>query len=333
MDISIIIPFYQSALLIERCLKSVLSQKGEYLLEIIAVDDGSTDESVRIIKNMNIPNLQLIHQENQGPASARNKGIRASKGKYLAFLDADDYWKPDFLQETVRFLENNPDAIAVSTGQMHKIPGKPNAISPKILREAHAKFKTSIVLDNFYEFWAEHNHVCTGSILMRTDVVKQTGGQRSELRITEDLEFWSYLATFGKLGFIPKVLLVTDGGKVVKKNGYLKKNKLRWYNAPSMEEWENRTVSNLDKTYNSSFLHMKGRIAKMLIYSYLLSFRLRLAHSTVKKYFKYFPNGKDAKFYHICSRTGYLSWFTLTIVLILREYYKSIKYFLVTNDL
>ncbi|HEW92132.1 MAG TPA: glycosyltransferase family 2 protein [Thermotogaceae bacterium] len=324
MDISIIIPFYQSALLIERCLRSVLSQKGEYFLEIIAVDDGSTDKSAEIITNMNIPNLQLIHQENQGPASARNKGIKASRGKYLAFLDADDYWKPGFLKETIRFLEKNTDAIAVSTGQLHKNPGKPDAISPKILREEHTKPKTSIVLDNFYKFWAEHNHVCTGSVLMRTNVVKRTGGQRSELRITEDLEFWAYLATFGKWGFIPKVLFVSDGGKVSKEQGWIKKNKKRWESAPSIENWEERIIKRINRDNLHSYKIARGRIARNLIYSMIQSNRTQLARSSALRYGDNFPKNKMSTLLKLSSR--YTATWEITCELLkLKEKFRLIK--------
>lgn len=318
MDITVIIPFYQSALLIERCLRSVLNQKGGFKIEIIAVDDGSTDESVEIIKNMNISNLQLIHQENQGPAVARNKGIEAASGIYLAFLDADDYWKPSFLFDTINFLEKHPDAIAVSTGQLHKIPGKPDAVYPKILRSEPGKYTDPFLLSNFFEFWTEHNHVCTGSVLMRTKEVKLSGGQCEELRITEDLEFWAYLATFGKWGFIPKVLFVSDGGEVSKRQGWWNKNFKRWQSAPAIEAWEKRITKRLLKKQLAPYQNARGRIARNLVYSMIMSNRLDMAKRSVKKYGTDFPDDKMSAFLIFASRNTII-WKTFCKALIYRE--------------
>lgn len=66
-------------------------------------------------------------------------------------------------------------------------------------------------------------HVCTGSITIRIDIARQAGGMREDLRQCEDLEFWAYLATFGKFGFIPEVLFVSDGNAVTRSQGWIDK--------------------------------------------------------------------------------------------------------------
>ena len=286
--VAVIIPVYNGSLLISRCLDSVFNQNSVFDLEVIVIDDSSTDNSAEIVRNY--PNhVRLMKQENQGPAAARNRGILAATGKYLAFLDADDYWEPGFLAATVNFMESNPEAVAVSVGQLHKIPGKPDTVAPALLKNNPEKYPVPILLDDFFEFWAEHNHVCTGSVLMRTDIVKQTGGQRPELRITEDLEFWAYLATFGKWGFIPKVLFVSDGGAVTLQMGWLDKNKKRWASAPTVEVWESRIIKRIGNPIPAGYLASRGHIAGNLAYSMILSSRDELARETImisKKYLK-----------------------------------------------
>lgn len=118
-DLTVIIPVYNAALLIDRCLDSVFSQQGEYQIEVICVDDGSTDDSVERIKQRREPSIRLITQQNNGPASARNKGIFAAEGHCIAFLDADDYWMPNFVERTLGFLHTHRECIAVSVGQRH----------------------------------------------------------------------------------------------------------------------------------------------------------------------------------------------------------------------
>lgn len=291
MKISAIIPVYNGSLLINRCLNSVFSQNGNHELEVIVIDDGSTDNSIEIV--INYPkHIRLIKQENQGPAAARNRGIEVATGKYMAFLDADDYWEPGFLETTVRFMEDNPEVVAVSVGQLHKIPGKPDTFAPAILKANHKENNKSILLPNFIEFWAKHNHVCTGSVLMCTDIVKQTGGQRPDLKITEDLEFWAYLATFGKWGFIPKVLFVSDGGAVTQQTGWMEKNIKRWASAPTVEDWESRIIKRISHPLPVGYLSARGHIAGNLAYSMILSSRDKLARQTIRNYRQYLRKSK-----------------------------------------
>jgi glycosyltransferase involved in cell wall biosynthesis len=299
-------------------LESVFTQSGNFCLEVIVVDDGSSDFSLKIAKEYN-HKIDLYSQTNQGPATARNRGIEAATGKYLAFLDADDYWLPDFLNETVTFLENNLEAVAVSVGQLHKIPGKPDTVAPAILKNNPDKYSKSVLLENFFEFWAEHNHVCTGSVLMRTETVKLTGGQRPELRITEDLEFWAYLATYGKWGFIPEVLFVSDGGIVTKKQGWVEKNTIRWNSAPSVEEWEKRITDRMNGLLSEGFKRARGRIAGNLAYSMILSSRFALARDTVRQYSKDLRKNKMNLLLIMASKNS-LIWKAVCKLLRKREY-------------
>ena len=321
-SISIIIPVYNGSLLIERCLNSVFNQNGDYILEVIVVDDGSTDNSLQVLEDYPQP-LIILKQANQGPTVARNKGIEKTTGKYLAFLDADDYWEPTFLKETVSFLESKKEAIAVSVGQIHKIIGKEDNIMPQLINENHAINQEGIVIDNFYKFWEKYNHVCTGSVLMQTAIVKQTGGQRPDLRITEDLEFWAYLATFGKWGFIPKILFTSDGGLVTKDQGWFVKNKKRWASAPTLEQWASRISIGVPKELNSSFEVAKGKIAKNLAYAMLMSNRIELARQTTLNNKEFYPNDKVAFLMSKCSNFK-LTWLLLAKLIFLREKYKRL---------
>lgn len=322
INITVIVPIYNVAKLLYRCLDSVFNQEGNFSLEVIAVDDGSTDNSLDLLQ-LYPKKLTILTQSNQGPAATRNKGIKAATGKYLAFLDADDYWKPEFLKETVSFLENNSEAVAVSTGQLHKIPGKQDTVMPKILKEDPLEFEKPIVLNDFYDFWATHKHVCTGSVLMRAHEIKQTGGQRPELRITEDLEFWAYLATFGQWGFIPKVLFVSDGGVVTRKQGWLEKNKKRWASAPTPDKWAERIEKRIPSSLANSFSKMKGIIAKNLSYSMLLSGSSDTAKEVVQQFGSQFPSDNLSKLMFWSSKFPW-TWNVLCKFLKIREYHRQL---------
>src|SRR4030067_1245470 len=110
-QISVIIPCFNSGKYLRECLDSVLSQTSQDF-EVIVVDDGSTDDTPSIIKSYG-SRVRLIRQDNKGPSSARNAGIKIAQGNYIAFQDADDVWLPRKLELQYRFLQENPPYLWV----------------------------------------------------------------------------------------------------------------------------------------------------------------------------------------------------------------------------
>lgn len=114
--ISVIVPLYNKAPYITRCLQSISAQTlGDF--EVIVVDDGSTDNGVHIAAAYPDQRVRVIRQKNGGPGRARNRGIAEANGDVLAFLDADDEWLPEFLAETRHALElAGPQAASATFG-------------------------------------------------------------------------------------------------------------------------------------------------------------------------------------------------------------------------
>lgn len=113
--ISVVIPVYNVEPYLEFCVKSVQEQTFKEI-EIILVDDGSIDKSGELCDRFAAQDarVQVIHQKNQGLAAARNAGVRLAKGKYLAFLDSDDYWqRPQALQEMADLIHNSKNEVDV----------------------------------------------------------------------------------------------------------------------------------------------------------------------------------------------------------------------------
>lgn len=107
MIISVIVPVFNGEAFIERALKSVFSQGlSKEVLEVIVINDGSTDQTKNILAKR-INDLVVIHQKNMGLVAACNKGVQRAKGDYIIRLDADDYFAPELLSQTVGVLEKN----------------------------------------------------------------------------------------------------------------------------------------------------------------------------------------------------------------------------------
>lgn len=111
---SVVIPAYKCANFIPITLQSVYVQT-ETNLEIVVVNDGSPDNTAAVLEQETDPRLRVITQENGGECSARNRGVREARGKYVAFLDSDDAWLPDHLATARDFFEKNPDFVWFST--------------------------------------------------------------------------------------------------------------------------------------------------------------------------------------------------------------------------
>jgi len=110
--VSIIIPCYNVGSYIEQCIDSILSQSYKSL-EIIVIDDGSTDNTGEILKHYNDSRLKIIHQKNAGLSAARNTGLKVAKGKYIAFVDGDDFIEPGYIEKLVKTLEQNKSDISI----------------------------------------------------------------------------------------------------------------------------------------------------------------------------------------------------------------------------
>src|SRR5438270_6004732 len=105
--ISVIIPAYNNAKLVRQAIQSVLDQSYR-AIELIVVDDGSTDNTAQVIATIDAPILTYIHQANRGVAAARNAGACAATGEYLIFLDQDDLLLPTCLEVYAEFLQSHP---------------------------------------------------------------------------------------------------------------------------------------------------------------------------------------------------------------------------------
>lgn len=286
--VTVIIPAFNASKFIANCLDSVVGQTRQPQ-QIIVVDDGSTDHTAEFVSKLFGASVEVIKQNNSGPATARNTGLRIANGDYVAFLDADDYWLPKFIELCADFLDKNENAVAVSTGSIFKLVGNRIIQFPDDLGEDIKIHQKPELLDNFFSFWGKYNHVLTGTVMIRRSVIETAGYMLDDLAFHEDLEYWGYIATFGPWGFIPEPLWVCDSEQNAIRIGWHKKYKDRRLKAHNVARWEHRIYPRLHTEHNEGFEMMRGRIAIDIARNYLLIGYQDKAFDIINHYGKHFP--------------------------------------------
>lgn len=203
VQVSVVIPAFNAAGTIIRALNSVRSQ-GIHSLEIIVVDDGSSDDTLGVVRN-NIGVGEKVHvvkmSKNSGASAARNAGIRVAKGKYLAFLDADDVWLPGKLKRQIEAMEQDSAITLVScNSRFLSQSGTP-------LKEGHLNRPPIEGVDAWKRLLI-YNFLPTPTVLTYSFLVKEIGGFDESLAVGEDLDLWIKLALRGKVTVLKDVLVL-----------------------------------------------------------------------------------------------------------------------------
>lgn len=183
---SVVVPLFNKANHIENTIKSILSQTfTDY--EIIVINDGSTDGSEALIRDFNDDKIQIYNQKNQGVSAARNLGIEKSKGKLIAFMDADDFWFPDHLQELANLYYDFPECGIYCS--RYEIRISKNHFQTPIFNGIEPSFR-GIVHDYFFSN-RPFRITWTSSLAIPKEIVEKNGGFTPEVTNGQDLELWT----------------------------------------------------------------------------------------------------------------------------------------------
>ena len=191
MRVSVIIPLFNKAPFIERALRSVAAQTFADC-EIIVVDDGSTDGGLRIVEKFTDSRLRIVRQENAGPGGARNRGLHEAHGEFVAFLDADDEWLPEYLAESLHSLEEpRANAAAVVSGYFEHPAGvsSDEMWRRRGLRDGEMQLRAETQPSLAIALLA-YMTPCT--TVARTEVLRKLGGfyERDRCAYGEDAHLW-----------------------------------------------------------------------------------------------------------------------------------------------
>ena len=191
--ISVVIPTYNRKDFVVKAIESVLNQSRK-VGEIIVIDDGSTDNTAQLLKNFH--EITYIYQNNSGVSSARNSGIRASSGDWIAFLDSDDVWQVDKIALQKKFHEDNPH-ILISHTDEEWIRDNKKINKPKKFE----KFGGDI-----FERSLDYTTIGTSTLMVKKDIFDEVGVYDESLVACEDFDIFLRIAQKYEFGYLDKKL-------------------------------------------------------------------------------------------------------------------------------
>lgn len=206
MYFTVVIPLYNKERHIGRAIKSVLNQTYQKF-EIIVIDDGSTDNSVNeVIKIKDKDDrIRLIKQENRGVSSARNRGIDSAKYDYIGFLDADDVWKPNFLESIKKLIEEYPKAGAYATAyEMKKENGK---IIPSVNFYSFEE-KWHGIIDDYFKYAIKAPLISASSVVIPKAVFNRIGKFPLGIKRGEDRDMWRRIALNYNIAYSNEICVI-----------------------------------------------------------------------------------------------------------------------------
>lgn len=191
MSITVVIPLYNKAQYIQRAINSVLRQSFQDF-HILIVDDGSTDEGPSIVSSYTDSRIALVSQSNQGVSVARNKGIKEATDDLIAFLDADDEWKPELLEKFYKLSIQYPNCDVFGARYV-KVDGEGKELISIV---NGLPFKTDNgILTNYFEIASQSDPPLWSScVMIRKSVISAIGGFPVGIKQGEDLLTWARLA-------------------------------------------------------------------------------------------------------------------------------------------
>ncbi len=199
--VSVIVPAHNAAVYLPCAIDSVLGQTSRDW-EIVIVDDGSTDNTREIVDSYR-PVLQdsllYIHQPNRGVSAARNTGMRAAQGEFIALLDADDVWLPDRLDRGLRAMDEDPGTALVHS-RVARIDTK-GSVTGQL--KVEPKYLSGMIARHIY---TRRAHVICSTVMFRKSCLETAGWFDETMQTTEDRDLWFRIALRHKVSYINDVL-------------------------------------------------------------------------------------------------------------------------------
>lgn len=195
--ISVVVPLYNKERHIARAINSIYSQTYKNV-EVLIIDDGSTDNSANVVKAINKDNLYLIRQDNKGVSAARNSGIKRSQGEIIAFLDADDEWRTDFLETIIRLITQYSEVGLYATSYF---TCNSNGILTSMDFDGIPAAPWCGLIDNYFKLLLYSLPISSSSVAIPKKVFTDVGMFTEGEPRAEDQEMWFRIALKYKIAY------------------------------------------------------------------------------------------------------------------------------------
>jgi len=199
--VSVVIPTFNRAQKVVRAISSVLSQTFADV-EIIVVDDGSTDGTKKEVEQFDDLVIYVAHSSNLGVSAARNTGIKGSGAPLIAFLDSDDHWLPEKLAVQVCFFDEHPEAVACQTEELWIRNGRRVNPMKKHLKLSGDIFEPSLKLCL----------VSPSAVMLKRSLLDEVGLFDEDLPVCEDYDLWLRISCRYPIHLIKEALVIKEGG-------------------------------------------------------------------------------------------------------------------------
>jgi glycosyltransferase involved in cell wall biosynthesis len=200
--ISVIIPTFNRAKFLEEALRSALGQKGSPdEVEIIVVDDGSTDDTGQILRSLP-GTIRYIRSDHRGVSAARNLGIAESGGEWIAFLDSDDLWLPDKLSAQMKFFSDHPEILLCQTEEIWIRNGR--RINARRYHRKPAGYCFPLLLERCL--------VSPSAVVVNRRIFDSVGVFDESMPACEDYDLWLRIGCRFALGLVEEPLVIKRGG-------------------------------------------------------------------------------------------------------------------------
>ena len=235
--VSIIMPVYNTEKFLAGAVRSVLAQTYEDF-ELLVIDDESPGNPRKVLDEFDDPRIRYLRHPNGGPAFTRNQGVKKSHGRYVAFLDSDDEWKPEKLERQVSLLENRPN-VGVVYSQRETIDA-----DGQELCGFQPKLHEGFILNELYV----DNFICMSSVVVRRNIFEECGYIDETLRMSEDFDFWLRVSCKHQFAVLnDKLVRYRCHGEQVSRN----------------IDWRIRVVWEIRRKFDDQHGHLVSRKARM----------------------------------------------------------------------
>jgi len=199
--VSVIIPTFNRSSMVVEAVESVLAQSYAEL-EVIVVDDGSTDDTRERLRSYGQRLILVVNEKNRGVSAARNRGVRQSRGEFVALLDSDDLWRPGKIQRQLDFFSAHPRAMICQTEEIWVRRGR--RVNP---RQKHRKYSGYI-----FPHCLPLCIVSPSAVMIRRELLSRVGLFDEQLPACEDYDLWLRIAAHEPIFLLGEPLIVKRGG-------------------------------------------------------------------------------------------------------------------------